>query len=223
MALLPGTSRFPALQEVSPSYDEEPRPHDTLREARRRGSGFSCYLYRREYRDFLIERTSTVITLRSGTPRRPARLYDRSVDRRRTILLLTFGLLVGAMAASLWAGPSETTKKPIAPRSRDAVRRPDLRPVRVELDTGLLPRQAPARRIPSGSHVVLEVAAATDGQVEVRGLGLNQPATELTPAVFDVIPPDGTYLITFTPVRGEGRTVGRLRVGSRAGPSAQRE
>lgn len=132
------------------------------------------------------------------------------MELRRALLLFAIVLGVAAVVAAL-ASPtsrrSETTPPPPAPEVTPRERAQA--PARVRIDG----RRAPATRtLRVGRATTVVVAVDEPGQVELRGLGLTQPAEPRTPAVFETLPAArGRYEVLFTPAGGvRARALGEL-------------
>jgi len=138
---------------------------------------------------------------------------------RRALLLFAIVLGMAALAASL---------------SRPVERRDSTPPPTEPADTGpatASPSPAPsapaplaldasendAVRLRAGDAATLEVSVDEPGSVEIPGLGLSAPASDVTPARFDLLASrPGRYDLLFTPAGGDGaEPAGRLVVTSR--------
>jgi hypothetical protein len=145
------------------------------------------------------------------------------VHLRRALLLFAIVLGLAAVAASLSRSREEPREQPApSPPASSAERtEPNVSPGQI------IPAQPPARlrfvaerdqtrQLEFGQPGTLEVAVEDSGQVEIPLLGLTTTADSLTPARFEVLPPEARrYPITFTPAAGdETREAGTLLVTS---------
>lgn len=136
---------------------------------------------------------------------------------RRALLLFAIVLGMAALAASL-SRPREEREQPTdtAPATTGA-ESPTLSPAPGSPDPETLLFDAAReqrRKLELGVAASVEVEVDEPGQVEIPMLGLSGSAEPLTPARFDVLPPDeGDYELVFTPASGdEARGAGTLRV-----------
>lgn len=136
---------------------------------------------------------------------------------RRALLLFAIVLGMAALAASL-SRPREERAQPTdtAPSTAGADS-PTLAPAPGSSGLDALVFDAARdqrRKLELGVAATVEVEVDEAGQVEIPLLGLSGSAEPLTPARFDVLPPDeGAYEILFTPASGdEARPAGTLRV-----------
>jgi len=134
------------------------------------------------------------------------------VELRRALLLFAIVLGVAAVVAAL-ASPtsrrSDTTTSSAPPAREVAPRGSGRPPARVRVNG----RHAPVtRRLQVGRATTVVVSVDEPGQVELRGLGLTQPAEPGTPATFETLPSArGRYEVLFTPAGGvRARPLGRL-------------
>lgn len=131
------------------------------------------------------------------------------MDLRRALLLFAIVLGVAAVVAALAERPAQraqrtTTAPPAATPARSA--RP---PAPVRLDGRGAPQ---TRTLELGRATAVVVAVDEPGQVQVRGLGLVQPAEPGDPAIFETLPTKrGRYQVLFTPAGGvRARALGEL-------------
>jgi hypothetical protein len=139
------------------------------------------------------------------------------VHVRRALLLFAIVLALAALATSVTRPErdrdSDTPREPGSAQAREEAAAGPGAPAPSELR---LPRRGRpgAVRLTAGRATTLVVPVQRDGQVEVPGLGLSEPATPLAPARFELLVESvGTYQITFTPADDEElRVLGRLEV-----------
>ncbi|MGI8945811.1 MAG: hypothetical protein ACR2GL_06185 [Thermoleophilaceae bacterium] len=136
------------------------------------------------------------------------------MELRRALLLFAIVLGLAAIATSL-SGPSEGGEDaaPIPPvqQAPPATERTG----ETELVTIPFSTRGDRRTalLAAGRAAVVTVEVTRPGEVELRGLGLSAPAEPLTAARFEFFGRrTGTYDVRFTPVAGEPRTIGKLRV-----------
>ena len=134
---------------------------------------------------------------------------------RRVLLLFALVLGLSAVVAALAPPPEQADDEPpAAPGVETAAPAPAPAPLN-ELTIDVRPEGArndtPAARAPAGSRVALTVRVPEPGDVVIEGLGLRRSADPLAPARFDVLArPSGRFAVSFEPVDGERRIVGRL-------------
>jgi hypothetical protein len=138
------------------------------------------------------------------------------VHVRRALLLFAIVLGFAALAASLSRPRDERADREPAPPAA-APERPTISAAPEPSAPETLAFDASrdrVRKLELGLAATVEVFVAEPGQVEIPLLGLSAAADPVTPARFDVLPPDpGRYTLTFTPASGdEGRRAGTLRV-----------
>jgi hypothetical protein len=143
------------------------------------------------------------------------------VHLRRALLLFAIVLGVAALVASLnrpressGPDPDTDTPPPASPRATPA--RPPVHVATLRFSAG--DRAARTRRLEAGRAATVVVEVEADGQAEIAGLALIQPAAPETPARFDVLTDEpGVYPVVFTPaasgvrVRAGTLVVGRPR------------
>lgn len=126
-------------------------------------------------------------------------------------VLIAFALVFAAVAlATVIAAPSddEETTIPAAPGLRSstptAVTVAFRQPVEAE---------PPVRAVRRGAHTIVRVQAQVPGNVEIVGLGLLEPVTPGTPAVFDMLAGRaGRFEVRLVSVAGERTRLGVLEV-----------
>ena len=127
---------------------------------------------------------------------------------RRVLLLFALVLGLSALVASIAPPPEDSEEEGVPTAEEPASPRPAAMPRRVSLSAR--GRRA-TRRVRLGSSFSLEVVVPGPGDVVLDGLGLRQPADELTPARFALLAkPRGRQRVIFVSVDGERRVVGRL-------------
>ena len=134
---------------------------------------------------------------------------------RRALLLFAIVLGMAALAASL-SRPREEREQPAdtTPTTADS---PTLAPAPGSGAPEALVFDAAReqrRTLELGVAATVEVSVEEPGQVDIPLLGLSGSAEPLTPARFEVLPPDeGDYELVFTPASGdEARPAGTLQV-----------
>jgi hypothetical protein len=133
---------------------------------------------------------------------------------RRALLLFAVVLGVAAVLASL-TGPARRSDEPVDPARTSVLPKlgpqPAPRgPARLRFAEG---GKRERRSLAPGRSAVVTVEVKRPGQVEVEDLGLTAAAEPLTPARFDVLTrSSGRHDVRFTPVAGESRVIGVLRV-----------
>ena len=130
------------------------------------------------------------------------------VQIRRVLLLFALVLGLSALVASI-APPPDDEEAP-APATPAEAGVPLLKP-----DLALRVRRPGARpltrRVKADSSFSLTVRVPKAGDVVLEGLGPRQTADPLTPARFELLAsPPGRHAVTFVPVDGPRRVVGRL-------------
>ena len=141
----------------------------------------------------------------SGAP------YSRLVQLRRALIAFAAVLAVVTVISAL-AGPGDDTNTASLPPVAPAPRASAAPPVTVAFrhPPG---RTAPVRPVRNGAHVVVRVQAQVAGNVEIGGLGLVQPVTPGTPAVFDLLASrSGRFEVSLVSVAGERSRLGVLDV-----------
>ena len=147
---------------------------------------------------------------------------------RRALLLFAIVLGVAALVASLTrqgesSGSDPETDTPSSAAPRATPGRPPVRvPTILRFRAG--DRPAGTRRVQPGRAATVVVEVKADGQAEIKGLALTQPAAPETPARFDVLTDEpGVYPVVFTPVASGVRTrAGTLVVGTPRRRAARR-
>jgi hypothetical protein len=133
------------------------------------------------------------------------------VQIRRVLLLFALVLGLSALVASLAPPPEDSgegASETPATTVEEAVPVPAAGPRQVTLAARAHP---PTRRIEAGSSLSLTVSVPAPGDVVLEDLGLRQSADPLTPARFALLAePPGRHAVTFVPVDGERRVLGRL-------------
>jgi hypothetical protein len=131
------------------------------------------------------------------------------VQLRRSLIAFAIVFAVVAMVAAITA-PSEEEEAPApstpVPRTSTpaAVNVAFRHPVEDE---------PPVRPVRRGSHAIVRVQAQVAGDVEILGLGLLQPVTPGTPAVFDVLADRaGRFEVRLVSIAGERTRLGVLEV-----------
>lgn len=145
---------------------------------------------------------------------------DHVLELRRALLLFAIVLGVAAIVTSV-SNPSDrdrTDPEPAGEPPTSTVPTPTpsaaaKEPVNVRFEPKGPPRRAV---IGTGRPVTVTVAVEEAGEVELDGLGLNAPATPLTPARFDLLPSEpGRHEVRLIPAdTREPATVGVLQVES---------
>jgi hypothetical protein len=133
------------------------------------------------------------------------------VQIRRVLLLFALVLGLSALVAALAPAPEEEESQPAEPTTVEAgAPQPFLKP---GLELRVRGPGAPlvTRRVDPGSSFSLTVSAREPGDVILEGLGLRQTADPLSPAHFELLAsPRGNHAVTFVPLEGKSRVVGRL-------------
>ena len=137
-----------------------------------------------------------------------------AVHLRRALLLFAIVLGTAALVASL-SRPVEDRRergRPAEPGPPTATPPPSSRP---EEPGSVEAANDESRRMRAGEAATLEVTVTEPGDVAIPDLGLSAPAAPLTPARFEVLPPEpGDYEIVFTAAGAEAEPAGRLVVTS---------
>ena len=129
---------------------------------------------------------------------------------RRVLLLFALVLGLSALVASLAPPPEERRSEPAATVPDEAAV-PAPAPGALRLTVARPGGPVPVRRAPAGSSVSLEVSVREPGDVVIERLGLRQSADRLAPATFSLLAePPGRHAVTFHPLDGRARVVGRL-------------
>ena len=130
---------------------------------------------------------------------------------RRALILFALVLGLTALAASIAPAPRN---QPDAPGAAAPPPAASTTPDALTLAFAAPPPRhgGPARRVTSGRHVVVEVAAVGSGQATIPRLGRTASVTASAPARIDILaPPPGRYDVIFQPPLGAGEPV---RVGT---------
>lgn len=153
----------------------------------------------------LIDRTGRSLEGRAPSPRSSVQGNDPNarpridfVHLRRALLLFAIVLGVAAVAAALTRPADDPEKEDPAALIAPSPERAD-RPSEPEV---LAVDASERNRVgtEAGAAATLVVSAPTAGLVEVPGLGLSAATDELTPARFELLPPEpGRFAIRFTP------------------------
>ena len=137
-----------------------------------------------------------------------------AVHLRRALLLFAIVLGTAALVASL-SRPVEDRRereRSTDPGPPSATATPSSRP---EQPVSFEAAKDESRRMRAGEAATLEVTVTEPGDVEIPDLGLSAPAAPLTPARFEILPPEpGDYEIVFTAAGAETEPAGRLVVTS---------
>jgi hypothetical protein len=136
------------------------------------------------------------------------------VHVRRALLLFALVLGLAAIATSV-SRPTDQDDGSGPPPASETEQTPTVSPGSAADPVAELTFEAGrdrARRLEAGRAATVLVEVDEPGEVDIAGLGLNQPATPLTPARFDVLASDGArHPISFTPAdEDEPETVGTL-------------
>jgi hypothetical protein len=128
---------------------------------------------------------------------------------RRALLAFVVVFAVVTLIAALSA-PPETDDSPPAAATATTGPGPTTLSVQLRHPVEGVP---PVRQVRGGSHLVVRVEAREAGDVEIAGLGLVQPVSPGTPAVFDVLANrPGRYAVSLRAVGGERIELGTLAV-----------
>ncbi|MEA2428157.1 MAG: hypothetical protein QOF37_1785 [Thermoleophilaceae bacterium] len=130
---------------------------------------------------------------------------------RRALILFALVLGLTALAASIAPAPRTPPEQAVAPPPPlPAV--PAAGTLTVAFGAPAPRRGPPSRKVVPGSHVVVEVVAASPGDVRIPKLGRIDSVTPSAPASFDLLaPPPGRYDVLFEPPLALGPAV---RVGT---------
>ena len=128
---------------------------------------------------------------------------------RRGLLLFALVLSAISLGAALSAPRDEGGESgELAPAPRE----PTPPAATIELRQPA-PETPPVRQVRTGAHVVLRVSARQPGNVEIPGLGLLQPVSPGTPAVFDLLATrPGRYDVELVTLDAERSPLGALVV-----------
>jgi len=135
------------------------------------------------------------------------------VQIRRVLLLFALVLGLSALVASIAPPPGEDAEAPERESTvaAPAVRAPTDLSAPVRLPAPVRGGRPPIRRVETGSSFSLEVPVRETGDVVIDELGLRQTADPLSPARFALLAsPTGRHAVTFVPLRGGRRVIGRL-------------
>jgi hypothetical protein len=137
------------------------------------------------------------------------RPYDRPVQLRRGLLLFALVLSAVSLGAALSA-PRDEGGEPATPAPAPRSDTPAVTAIELRQPA---PETPPVRQVRTGAHVVLRVSAREPGNVEIPGLGLLQPVSPGTPAVFDLLATrPGRYDVELVTLGAERIRLGALVV-----------